>query len=666
MPCDSTLPCWCVAVQLSALCCDDDTLPEGPITGTLRLNGATSVTDPTSGASIVGLPIIQRFTGDDVEDCDGCPTISTCELPPNIDSGGAIGSLEPVGTTYQLALNVAGTPVVAEFQIDAAIDYTAELVCGCIPVTILSVTDAPANSDVFCIRVASCLTITSPDASITVTNPSPGVWEIVSPRSAVTDNGDGTYTHDDGAGNETTWQAGVTLNDCDGVALAAGDTVSRCPVHPDGTPVATNGAGRPVIVGVVDGSGNAVAVDGDGNHIVCSCPVTEDPDNPGTYLDLPVSPGGAPIVPGVVDGSGALVSQDGAGNWQVCSCPVIEDPDNPGAFLPLPVDPDGAPIIPPGTPLLDCDGVALTANDTVSRCPVHPDGAPVPTNGAGQPIIPRDPVIEDPNNPGTFLPLPAAPSGAAIIPPGGGAALLDCDGVALADNDTVTRCPVFEDPNNPGTFLVGVTDGAGAAVLPTFTDNADGTGTIVDPNGDTCPVPLQTLARCDGTDFAKGEVVTIPECGLVGRTQFAAGDFFLAGQPADTVLPVMAPQVIPIENTTTCPMQLMVWDTLHVAGFDTGGLRPIIYTDLSFDNGGTWVGGSHSQQATSFVPGNYHEQDVLTAVPRVTVIAPGATLNLQVRTNALYENDGTGVPVANVDGWVTIIPFVGWVGIPSC
>jgi hypothetical protein len=399
------------------------------------------VIDPTNGVSLVGIPLVERYDETSITDCDDCTAVQTCALPPNIDSSGNGQALTPEGSYYSFALNFAGSSIAFQFQIDAAIDYTPELVCGCIPIDIIQIDQAPAGeSDIFCLRVSSCLTISSPDGTITVTNPEPGIWEISSPRSVVTDNGDNTYTHDDGAGTQVTWQAGITLQDCDGTDLVAGDQVGRCPVHGDGTALGTNGAGAPVIPRVVDGSGGVVPVDGNGDYIVCSCPVVEDPDNPGTYLDLPVSPDGAPIIPasvgadlvdfddtglvtgdvvsrwpvtpdgtdvgtngagrpiipGVVDGTGSVVMQDANGNWIVCSCPVVEDPNNPGTYLALLVSPDGAPIVP---------GVVDGSGNLVTQ------------DASGNWEVCSCPVIEDPNNPGTYLPLPVSPAGAPIVPP---------------------------------------------------------------------------------------------------------------------------------------------------------------------------------------------------------------------------------------------------------
>ena len=181
----------CVRVLFRNFCIGEGGLTDDPntwptLSGSVKLGNipaGTRLCDPNgaeylqiSNTGVVGT--IQNFehsgnsadpesTSWEICEIDGCEYLSvrTCSLPATRDSdhdpddpNSPLRSLDPQGATYLLNLSVAGIglPEVA-FEIDAAIDYSAEYVCDCILLKNLATdgTAPVALSDVFSDRVCN-------------------------------------------------------------------------------------------------------------------------------------------------------------------------------------------------------------------------------------------------------------------------------------------------------------------------------------------------------------------------------------------------------------------------------------------------------------------------------------------------------------------------------
>lgn len=181
----------CVLVIFREYCLDE-TIPSDvsdwpSLRGSLTLLGADSCPQDANGGYILtgtnGL--IETFThqqGNTVEGespwevvtIDGCQylAVKTCVLPANKDSDDLEPQrhIDPDNTRYLINLTVGGTKTVnLSFEIDAAIDYSAEYIDDCVPVSIAIVEGgAPTpGSDVFDERVCETDCIIDLKASIT-------------------------------------------------------------------------------------------------------------------------------------------------------------------------------------------------------------------------------------------------------------------------------------------------------------------------------------------------------------------------------------------------------------------------------------------------------------------------------------------------------------------
>lgn len=181
----------CVRVLFRNFCIGEGGITDDPTTwptlsGSVKLGNipaGTRLCDPNgaeflqvSNTGIVGT--IQNFAHSsdsndpassswEICEVDGCEYLSvqTCALPANRDSdfdpddpASIIRSLEPQGSVYLFNISVAGIqmPEIA-FEIDAAIDYSAEYVCDCILLKNLAADGTPPVdlSEVFSDRVCN-------------------------------------------------------------------------------------------------------------------------------------------------------------------------------------------------------------------------------------------------------------------------------------------------------------------------------------------------------------------------------------------------------------------------------------------------------------------------------------------------------------------------------
>ena len=171
----------CVVFLFRNFCIGQAGITEDPATwpslaGSLTLKGLDGPpTDPNGalyvldqGSRVHGFSFEPGVTepgtefGWEVCEVDGCEylAVKTCSLVANIDSDGQGRALSPEGTRYCANLRVGGSTVniTSTFEIDAAIDYSAELVCDCIPIGVLVVdgdVQAAAGSDAFSERVCN-------------------------------------------------------------------------------------------------------------------------------------------------------------------------------------------------------------------------------------------------------------------------------------------------------------------------------------------------------------------------------------------------------------------------------------------------------------------------------------------------------------------------------
>ena len=228
--------------------------------------------DPTTNGLLTVSPWVDRFD-------DGC--WCTCPLFPN-SAADPNQAILPGSTGYQLSVWPTGsinTPLVNETVFlnleDMQLLPTETSACGvCINVNDMlgkpPVVPPPAT---FCDAVLAC-----------------------SPASTVVDNGDGTFTHDDGLG------AGVVIDVCAAVTASCPTTVVD---DGEGSWVVTGTDGVPVTVTdsksvVVDnGDGTWTHSDGSGSDVV---------------LDVCAANAAGGCLPAVVDnGDGTWTHSDGAG-----------------------------------------------------------------------------------------------------------------------------------------------------------------------------------------------------------------------------------------------------------------------------------------------------------------------------------------------------------------
>ena len=183
----SPLLSHCVLVMFRQLACDTELADPSPpaLSGTLTMNtpdgAGCGIPDGNGGVLLAGAAI-QQFTSDTPEQTSGSLTyrstwetvvengctywaIRTCALPANVDSdydptdpGSVNRAVDLAGTSYTVAVQVAGQRCEFSFVIDASVDYTPDEISGCIPVTVLSDNPGPAlGSDSFTASVCSSL-----------------------------------------------------------------------------------------------------------------------------------------------------------------------------------------------------------------------------------------------------------------------------------------------------------------------------------------------------------------------------------------------------------------------------------------------------------------------------------------------------------------------------
>ena len=233
-----------------------------------------------------------------------------------------------------------------------------------------------------------------------------------------------------------------------------------------------------------------------------------------------------------------------------------------------------------GTATLNfADGSSFDVCEVCPTAIANPDGSVTITNADGTVVEIFPPVIEDPANPGTFLPLPLSPDGAPIVPTGAAtvaaaptaapaagdplAVMVDADGDGIAEaisywdaanSQWVTftaGCCVswcVEDSAVPPVQWMAVAELVGGAVGATvYVDTV--AGTIGTPTGDLAPCGVLTLAGVDG-------VALVPEadgttCVSPG-TNVGVADDVTCGAPVGLVRPVAKGETLLTPDSVDC------------------------------------------------------------------------------------------------------------------
>ncbi len=164
-------------------------------------------------------------------------------------------------------------------------------------------------------------------------------------------------------------------------------------------------------------------------------------------------------------------------------------------------------------PLLDCDGQAICEDDKISRCPIHNDGADVPTDGKGHPKIPRTRVNRT-TDCGTTPLLPAV-TGSAV--PG-------------ANGDQVFDIRAKADPNNGSSVNYNCTTGTFEVFSRAMCVRSGTPDTItVTTDEDGCAVVSWKDPCLDGIDYqTETQLILAPgyviPTGVVQQTVFETAD----------------------------------------------------------------------------------------------------------------------------------------------
>ncbi len=195
-----------------------------------------ALTDPTTDAFVVGGRIFDDLI---LDSTDGC--WCTCDLLVNTAADPAM-SLQPNNTAYKITVRWGTTTVIdgLQFQLDAdtignfTLDNNAE--CGdCINISDLVDIPVLPPAATFCDQVDACVT----DLQAQADGNTAAIAALVDNDtvSVVTDNLDGTWTHDDGNGNTVDI---VNTNTTNASAALTGDTTDGLTV------TVTDSAGIPV------------------------------------------------------------------------------------------------------------------------------------------------------------------------------------------------------------------------------------------------------------------------------------------------------------------------------------------------------------------------------------------------------------------------------------
>lgn len=244
----------------------------------------------------------------------------------------------------------------------------------------------------------------------------------------------------------------------------------------------------------------------------------------------------------------------------------------------------------------------------------------------------------------------------------------------IADAGDTDTTYLFDDANPNPDGSINLVDSNGAIIGPvcpvcmSFVDNGDGSGTISDPNGATCAVPLQLFKNCEGA-FAKGDVIDIvsSQCAGFGVTNVIASsiDFGAGGNFGDTFADATA--VRTWTNERPCPVHVKATSILvhgQVVLVSDGSVNSSILHGLV----GTWslssgAGGNitapsvhHDRWTISNEPaGNTYYYDTGPyRVDAFILVPPGDTLT--VETTGLASTPGTEITTASV-GTAAQSPF---------
>ena len=635
----------CVLVIFREYCLDE-TIPtdqtEWPtLSGSVSLVGVDGCPQDSNGGFILtGINgLIETFTHSPegasdwtvvtIGDCQYLAA-RTCNLPSNLDSGDTIGPtrhIEPEGTRYQLNLTVDGTKKIsASFEIDAGIDYSAEYLDGCIPVSIVMVDgdgNPTENSDVFSERV--CNTDCFIDLTATVTDHETRIaaLEAVSTGEFVTSvavglpdpSGNVEVTYTTNLGNTTS--AGTVPEPAD---IYVTGITSADVTNPDGSVTTT------FTVALSDGTTTPFAYD----HIASDVPsgivldpaagtVTVSYMRPdGTTYDLsdtvaPFADTDTTNATFTIDNATGLVTlTDSAGNDLSVTVPLTDDTNTTNSALDF--DPATSVLT-----ITDSDG--NTVSETVDSGSTSAISGPT-INGAGDSVYTHD--DGDGNTVDIVIPAGAANSVSSVSGPvinGTGASVYthdDGDGnttdivVPAAGGGGSTSSITGPVVNGDGANVFTHDDGDGNTadiVVPEntfaeFVDNADGSVTFTSADGtETCEVSTEQITLCIGdtpgeavhtqrvTDLKTGvETDYLFSASLLNVNAFAGSltvDDTL-GVGAANVLSILPPITIPTFGRATLGGIVRVGMQLNADANPSGA--PGENIDIRYRiNGGNWL-----------------------------------------------------------------------------